>query len=360
MNETQDVPVRREMREASQGQIIVLFAMFSIVMVGMLGLATDLGMAFAQRRTIQNAADAAALAGARQVVKYKDTAPTSAYTEANTFATASANRLSSAQSMTVCRYIDDTFKEPPDPMLDACTSTVPAAATGVHAEVTEVHDTFFIRVLPGAPETLELTAQATARVERLRNPPKDAPFILCGSSAWAIKDKAGAPIDRSLSIISADGKVISDFVGYTFRVRDQNIGTGSAGGPKDKADCDTPEGWKGMADAGNESATVPGWFKYHTGTQVGVDFTPVQGVGGCIPPNYTGCVMFLPVAINSPTPASQKIWVVGFAPFYVTCVGSNCQDTNGLLIDNFITLGPSDPGWSRDDAGSPVVIRMIQ
>ena len=63
---------------APRGQIIVMFAMFLTSLLGAVGLATDLGFAYAEKRTIQNAADAAALAGARQVAKYTKTAPTSA------------------------------------------------------------------------------------------------------------------------------------------------------------------------------------------------------------------------------------------------------------------------------------------
>nr|MBA2754197.1 hypothetical protein [Chloroflexia bacterium] len=155
---------------AEKGQIIILFAMFSTVLIGMLGLATDLGFAFAQKRTVQNAADAAAMAGARQVAHYKDTptGKTRAQDEANTFATADLNKMTASQSMPVCQYINDSFKAPPDATLGACTLDVPAAASGVHVQVTETHDTFFIRVIPGAPKTVPITAQASARVEVLR------------------------------------------------------------------------------------------------------------------------------------------------------------------------------------------------
>lgn len=46
-------------RSASRGQVLIMFALFSTAMLGMVGLATDLGIAFAGRRSMQNAADAA-------------------------------------------------------------------------------------------------------------------------------------------------------------------------------------------------------------------------------------------------------------------------------------------------------------
>jgi len=355
---------------AEKGQIIILFALFSTVLIGMLGLAMDLGFAFSQKRTIQNAADAAAMAGTRQVAKYKNTAPTKAYLEANAFATASDNSMSATQSMSVCQYVDDSFGAPPDATLGPCTDFVPATASGVHTEVTETHSTFFIRILPAAPKTMDLSAQATARVEVLRNIPKDGPFIMCGSHAWAVKDKAGNDIGSkgaTMNIFTSTSPAVvnPDAVGYTFMIRDNNIGTGSKTAPNSLAGCGTPDGWKGLAESGgNTSANVPGWFNYRPGTTVSTTFTRVEGVGGCKPPTFTKCVTYLPIAVNTPSPttapADKQIWVVGFAPFYVTGVGNNDQQILGLLVDNFIASGPSDAGWDRDNSDKPVVIRMIQ
>jgi len=54
-----DTPPERE-----GGQILVIFALALIVIIGMVGLILDTGSAFAQRRGEQNAADLAAIAGA--------------------------------------------------------------------------------------------------------------------------------------------------------------------------------------------------------------------------------------------------------------------------------------------------------
>jgi Flp pilus assembly protein TadG len=52
-------------RAGERGQILVLVALMMPVLLGFLGLVIDVGNAYAQRRFMQNAADAAALAGAR-------------------------------------------------------------------------------------------------------------------------------------------------------------------------------------------------------------------------------------------------------------------------------------------------------
>jgi Flp pilus assembly protein TadG len=60
-----NVVIRKEGRpERERGQILVIFALALIAIIGMVGLVLDGGSAFAQRRTEQNAADLASVAGA--------------------------------------------------------------------------------------------------------------------------------------------------------------------------------------------------------------------------------------------------------------------------------------------------------
>ena len=58
--------VRRQSREEG-GQVIVLVAILMAGIVAVVGLVTDGGMVFTQRRDLQNVADAAVLAGAMQI-----------------------------------------------------------------------------------------------------------------------------------------------------------------------------------------------------------------------------------------------------------------------------------------------------
>ena len=51
-----------------RGQVIVIFALALVALVGMVGLVLDGGSAFAQRRSEQNAADLAALAAANDLI----------------------------------------------------------------------------------------------------------------------------------------------------------------------------------------------------------------------------------------------------------------------------------------------------
>jgi hypothetical protein len=58
----------RELRRGETGQSLVILALALIVLMGFLSLAIDGGNAYAQRRAMQNAADAGALAGVRTLV----------------------------------------------------------------------------------------------------------------------------------------------------------------------------------------------------------------------------------------------------------------------------------------------------
>jgi len=64
----------RHARPAQAGQVMVLFALMLTVLVGFLGLAIDAGFLLAERRAVQNAADASALYGGRLLSQGKSEA----------------------------------------------------------------------------------------------------------------------------------------------------------------------------------------------------------------------------------------------------------------------------------------------
>jgi Flp pilus assembly protein TadG len=60
--------LRTDGRDGERGQVIVIFALSLVAIMGMVGLVLDGGSAFAQRRAEQNAADLAALAAANDLI----------------------------------------------------------------------------------------------------------------------------------------------------------------------------------------------------------------------------------------------------------------------------------------------------
>ena len=55
------------LRKQQRGQIVPMFALMLILLLGFMALVIDFGTIYANRRTLQNAADAAALAGAKEI-----------------------------------------------------------------------------------------------------------------------------------------------------------------------------------------------------------------------------------------------------------------------------------------------------
>jgi Flp pilus assembly protein TadG len=96
---------RRLGRGRESGQILVIFVLSAVAIIGMVGLVVDGGSTFAQRRAQQNAADVAALAGANSFLITND------QTQATTAAVNAAARngfTSGANSTTVTVSFDLT------------------------------------------------------------------------------------------------------------------------------------------------------------------------------------------------------------------------------------------------------------
>ena len=124
-----------------RGQIMIMFAVFLTAMLGMLGLAMDGGVYLQAKRGAQMAADAGALAGARQMVKWTSTNQTKADTEVKAFV--KGNEVGAlVPELTWCKYIGDNWNEVGD-----CSATVPSNASGVRVRTRLEVPMFFMRVV---------------------------------------------------------------------------------------------------------------------------------------------------------------------------------------------------------------------
>ena len=328
---------------AHPGQILVMSALFFTVMIGVLGLAVDLGFAFSQRRSMQNAADAGALTGAHIVAKSTTSAPVSAQAAVETVVRRNAMSGGTIGAIT-CTYVNDTGGS-----LGGCGGTVPAAASGVKVFVEERHPTFFIQAVPGAQDTVTTSADATAHVKMLGSP-KDGPFLPCG----VLTQLAGGGT-FSIAIKSGGSWVVNpDAVGKTFQIHGPQI-------EKCKAKASR---YKGLADVNaNRSRTTTGWFNYTEGTAAGSIANDVEGPNGCKAGQVVdNCVVFLPVVVDNPEESgnNKQLWTVFFAPFYVTSPKSN--EHNGKLLDTYVISGRGQGGnwgWYRGYAG-PITIRLTE
>ena len=159
---------------AHRGQTLVLFALAQLVLLAALGLAIDGGYLFVQRRAMQNAADAATMAGAQAIAQnLTDTEVTAAAVNA-----AARNGVTDAVQVT-CRFFTNSY---PAGTIQACSSTGTAmsalatAFTGVEVRVAEQHATFVLRAV-GTPEA-GTAATAAAQVQTAGKITV-GPFVVC-------------------------------------------------------------------------------------------------------------------------------------------------------------------------------------
>lgn len=334
-------------RGASNGQIMIMFALFATAMFGVLGLAVDLGMSFAERRTMQNAADLGAIAGAREVARYSTTNKTNALTAVQQIV--SGNKMSNAPTIEECFYRDASGVN-----VGGCGSNVPSTAIGVQVTVSETHPTYFIRVFPGAPSRVSTRATARAEVELMSNTVTTAagsPFIICGFGTEIYGT------GQTSSILLNNSTVNPNAVGKEFIVHDSQV-AGCGLGSND---------FKGLAEDRNNKPDNTGkglneYWNAQPGVHAGPTRTKVNAINGCgqnVDPN--GCVMMIPVSSDAahgyPSDKSgsqSKLYIVKVLAFKVRQCGSNCH--TATLLDDYIAWGASEQGsWTRDSNGIVVI-----
>jgi hypothetical protein len=166
-------------RQAVDGQVLVIFALFSIVLLGALSLSVDAGYLMAQRRGAQNAVDAAALAADKAVQRHQfgDVQATGQdYVANNGFGAGAANTV--------------TISYPP------ATGPKAGSAVCVEANVTHAVTRFFIGAIYTGP--WQVTARAVACNEPVArsyavmtlNP--DGTGITSGGSSYLAIEAGGA------------------------------------------------------------------------------------------------------------------------------------------------------------------------
>ena len=335
---------------ASPGQIIVMFALFLVGMLAMLGLATDVGYVLAGRRATQGAADAGAIAGARMIARYTTAGPTSALPEVQ--GALADNGFGPADfDLHLCQYIGANWG-----VVGTCNQNVPGTAAGVRVQAETRVDTFFIQILPTVPDDIGILAYAKARVERAVVYPRNAPMMVCATGAWDVTgvESTTAPADGGYLTLFSGGQVSQAAIGKTVRVVDPQLGKHG------DADCGSKDDtFTGMTDQGaNGGKGVGSGYTYKlTGSPGPVD-AELKGPDGCLAGASApyDCVMVLPVVEKGESGSTKQLTAVGYAPFQVTAV--DADHINATLLDDYIVSGDGTNTWCSA-CGGVVVVRLI-
>jgi Flp pilus assembly protein TadG len=398
---------------AHAGQTIVFVALASVVLFGAMGLVIDAGFDYAMRRAMQNAADAAALAGAHQI----RLGETSDQVLQRVRDVAARNGVQDP-SMIECRYITNSYPAGPTPSCSssavALDTLVPAGqhVTGVQVRVAERHGTFAMRAL-GVMES-GTAAVATAQVQvAIVNP---GPFMVCaidtakhsnpsglaggiydyktyfpdngppkyertdgndncrGKPCGETKEGAVGPLYNPGAFAYWDGSLTPAVWNASTGEYEKSSGTTVTGptwlihDPSKISVCNNnSSSFNGinLNTAGLRLEEEHGYmwsdpgdtdWPITTGNVTSVQAT-VTGVNGCKagqPPH--NCIMILPIADNSGpggTGSNVKMGVRTFGAFYVQDVSNslNGNSHSGRLILHYDLLGPGSPSWVP---GTPV------
>ncbi|MGH2428508.1 MAG: pilus assembly protein TadG-related protein [Candidatus Limnocylindria bacterium] len=155
---------------------MVIVAGGMVVIVAMVGLVIDSGYAWSQRRSVQNAADMASMAGARVVGLHTQSGSAAGPADSDVQGAVEDVLAENGRSTTPCsvsvtedcytaRYVDEAGVVIPGALVGG--GSLPSAARGVQVEPTSQVDTFFMGVLGFSEVTT--SAPATARVSGAAN-----------------------------------------------------------------------------------------------------------------------------------------------------------------------------------------------
>ena len=292
-----------------QGTITVLLAISLLSLLGLTGLVIDGSRAYSDHRSVQNAADAAALAGAGALnqVLFASTGQEAAVNEA-VVASLGANHVNGTPD---CRLVDEAGTD-----LGACPSTstgsgLPATAAGVSVRARDSQSGSFIKAL--GISGFSASASATAQIEALRS--GSSPFMICGL------DAAHHGFDPPLLLASGNSWVVNPAaVGQTYPLHGPQVPDCGAGS----------NSFKGLTD-GSTDVAVPGWWQADTGVHAGPIRNVVARGDACTTTdgfdNWTGCTIVVPICTNGQGSGnSTQLYCVRFGLFQVSQSHQNAHE----------------------------------
>lgn len=328
-------------REGERGVIIPLAALSMVTVLIVIALIVDGSHAYPQRRDMQNAADAAALAGTRALdkVKYSGEPPSSV--DATVQSVAADNGAEGAE----CTVIDRLGQA-----LGPCTDSSVVAradAAGVHVRTTDVRPTS----LPKLTDVEEVTARASAAATiQTFVGGTGSPFVVCGNPAMG-----GWPIlgpDGRIDPVSAEAVGVIDLQAAQLR----RCGAGAS--------------FKGKLDEGAVIGSLPA--EVHTETGNGFNSWIQVQVLGATPCNAddvadisagrsVSCDMLIPIADEGwGNGNSTMVRVVAWAVFHVEGDGhGNPKYWGHFVATNALLSGGQTSTEVPANGATPRVIRLI-
>ena len=370
---------RAARRTRERGVIVPMVAMSMVSILLIVTLVLDGSQAYPQRRSAQNAADAAAQAGTQQLDKAKFFTPAldpfnpldpalvastaKIYTRA--LDTAKANGAVSIE----CWLIrSDGTPLIGDPAAVRCQDAVSIMPTdpwaGVRIRASVDRATTFGGV-GGIGDKVTARAVAAATVQKLIG--TASPFIVCANPLLAESGERDPPLDILKTdafgnfIYNADGTVSIDPVKAAALKISSNIKPIYLQGPK-VAKCGAPAEFKGLNADVNDPVLVPGVATGHNGNSfVAEVLDQVVGANPCPPGGpYNGCDLILPLSVGSTSPGDIHLRIVAFMVMSVTENSGGNPRYEGKYLGTTPYLSSGTTNMSPALKADLRVIRLIE
>jgi hypothetical protein len=333
-----------------QGTTAILVAISLIALMSVTGLVVDGGNAYSQRRQMQNAADASALAGANALERYRTTAPKPAVSTVWTAAKTNAVDNGAEDTTFTC---DLVRLSPSGTELGSVTcptsgaGSIPADASMVRVGVSKFHKTMFMQAVGGSGFTAVGHAAASLQKASILS----APFMVCANAS-------GHP--APLLIVNSTNIDLSTInpaaVGMEYEIWGNPIK--SAG-----RDCGNPSSsFRGLIDNDQGPFGMPGWWaadQGNKGGQVGPSLATGCSVDGSNVKNLpVGCELALPLCLvgNGQPGNAFEMYCVSAGRFKVTAAGNNSLEA--IFLGGGVALGGGGRGVATDQ--DVVVIKLTE
>ncbi|MEY2472274.1 MAG: hypothetical protein QOK28_1603 [Actinomycetota bacterium] len=329
---------RRHAKRNERGAALMLIALSLVAVVGTSGVIVDGGSAFAQRRQMQNAADSAALAGARALDKLTTNAEGAVWSAVVASATANGADASSV----TCRIETDVLVD-----LGACPTgatgtavALKAASSAVHVTVGAQKNTSFVRVV--GIQNFTARASATAQIEGLRA--GNSPFAIC---AVGDTDPRADGDGQAVPIIFPDNSMNPSAIGVTYELQDPTtIG------------CGQGNTFKGLTADFSNDYPVPGPWNVANGDHgINVSNAVAAGNSACRGSLIDGCIILVPLCHAASPPVAGVLYCERFGAFQIVDIQGSSR-ISGILVDNVIATGGA--GGGHPGNGEARVIKLSE
>jgi Flp pilus assembly protein TadG len=367
-------------RNRAPAQVIVLFALGLLGFLAMVGVVIDGGTLYLQRRTAQNAADAAALAGTRALQQATQQSTATVGDAICTYLLANAFGV----TPTATAYFVDTggvtnlgAVSLSSGCLANAPSWIPNATSGVHVDVTVgPYNTYLVGMV--GLRTMMATAAATAQIGVLGIPRPDlTPLAGCGRD-MLVDGQSPTPFRDILmpapsgsinpALFSPPALLPVDVVLQGSQMTQNEVAPQGANCP---AWNGSSSAWKGKVDISgvpaNATLTPPFQLPVDTGNG-SIDGWVVNtcvtlfGASGD-PTNKTAststCYLLVPIAAPPNPPNLANI--VTLACFKVYDGNNGPQKWRGVLVDittNTCTYGVYPPTWTFGNTFSETQVML--